>query len=352
MAYETNPFSDSQQDLANQSAEIRVGQKVRELRSQRGWSLRILAERSALNINTLSLIENGKSSPSVSTLQQLAQALEIPIARFFETKTVSLPVVFTPHDQRPQNKVGSTAIQNLGKDLAGNAVQPLVVSLPPGTGSGDRMIVHTGHEFVYCLSGSVHYQIDSVDYTLQPHDSLVFEAHLPHCWNNNADEPAQVLLILYPSEARDEPGGRHFSSLSTQKEHHMKVAVITNDGKTISQHFGRAPYYLVATIEDGIVVNRELREKVGHNQFSGDHHSHEGHGEHHGADAGAHHKHGQMAEAIADCKIVICGGMGTGAYESMRRFNIQPIVTDLREVDAALQAVIDGTLVDHTELLH
>jgi predicted Fe-Mo cluster-binding NifX family protein len=47
----------------------------------------------------------------------------------------------------------------------------------------------------------------------------------------------------------------------------MKIALITDDGKSISQHFGRAPYYLVVTLEDGKEVNRELRPKQGHNQF-------------------------------------------------------------------------------------
>jgi hypothetical protein len=59
-----------------------------------------------------------------------------------------------------------------------------------------------------------------------------------------------------------------------------------------------------------------------------------------------------MAAAIADCKALLCGGMGMGAYESMRRLNIQPVVTELRDIDAAAQAFMSGTIIDHTELLH
>jgi predicted Fe-Mo cluster-binding NifX family protein len=131
----------------------------------------------------------------------------------------------------------------------------------------------------------------------------------------------------------------------------MKIAIITDDGKTISQHFGRAPYYMVLTIEEGKIVNRELRDKMGHNQFSAigpEEHHHE----QHGADEASHHKHTQMAGSISDCQAVLCGGMGMGAYESMRRLNIQPIVTDLQEIEAAAQAFMDGKLVDHTEKLH
>lgn len=131
----------------------------------------------------------------------------------------------------------------------------------------------------------------------------------------------------------------------------MKIAVITDDGKTVSQHFGRAPYYLVCTIEDGKITTREQREKLGHNQFSGTGHE-EHHGENHGMDEEHHNRHAMMANSIADCQVLICGGMGMGAYESMRRLNIQPIVTDLSGIDEAVQAYLAGKLIDHTEKLH
>jgi transcriptional regulator with XRE-family HTH domain/predicted Fe-Mo cluster-binding NifX family protein len=336
----------------NPPAEVLVGRKLRELRYRNGLSLRALADRSGLNINTLSLVENGKSSPSVSTLQQLALALDVSIATFFQSEPVEKRIVFTPVDERPQAAFGRTQMQNLGQDLAGSVVQPFVVTLKPGTGSGDQLIVHTGHEFVYCLNGSIRYKIEQDEYHLTPGDSLVFEAHLPHCWKNSGEDTAQILLILYPSDEREKSGGRHFSPETMKKELTMKIAVITDDGKSISQHFGRAPYYLVLTIEEGKVVSREMRDKMGHNQFSGQPHTEEPHGAGHGMDSASHNKHASMAETIADCKALLCGGMGMGAYESMRRLNIQPVVTELLDIDTAAQAFIDGKLVDHTELLH
>jgi transcriptional regulator with XRE-family HTH domain len=135
----------NQQDVG---AGVLVGQKLREIRTSQGLSLRALAELSGLNVNTLSLVENGKSSPSVSTLQQMAQALKVPISAFFESEPQEQKVVFTPANLRPQTNFGSTRLENLGKDLAGNRVQPFIVVLQPGKGSGDREIVHTGYEFV------------------------------------------------------------------------------------------------------------------------------------------------------------------------------------------------------------
>jgi transcriptional regulator with XRE-family HTH domain len=196
----------------NMPTEMIVGLKIRELRNQREFSLRTLADRSGLNINTLSLIENGKSSPSVGTLQQLAKALDVPITAFFESEPVSKRVVFTGHNHRPEATFSHAHMQNLGKDLANNAVQPFVVTLESGAGSGERMIVHTGHEFVYCLSGKVLYTIDESGYSLEPGDSVVFESHLPHQWKNIAEEQSQIILILYPADQREEPGGRHFTN--------------------------------------------------------------------------------------------------------------------------------------------
>jgi len=124
----------------------------------------------------------------------------------------------------------------------------------------------------------------------------------------------------------------------------MKIAFITDDGETISQHFGRAQYYLVVTIENWKVINRETRSKLGHNHFQSQHQNEEyQHGARHGFDEHSHQKHANMLDAVSDCQTVISGGMGAGAYDSIKRLNIQPIVTDLADINAAIQAYIDGS---------
>jgi predicted Fe-Mo cluster-binding NifX family protein len=95
-----------------------------------------------------------------------------------------------------------------------------------------------------------------------------------------------------------------------------------------------------------------MRDKMGHSQFQEEIHVSEVSGGGHGMGAESHNKHVDMSHAIADCKALLCGGMGMGAYESMRQLNIRPVVTDLRDIETAVQAFIDGKLVDHTELLH
>jgi len=134
----------------------------------------------------------------------------------------------------------------------------------------------------------------------------------------------------------------------------MKIAVVTDDGKSISQHFGRASHYLVVTVENGKIISREMRDKAGHNQFHAEEHEHhhEEAGEQHGYGPSADHKHGRMAETITDCEALLCRGMGRGAYESMQARKIRPVVTDIADIDEAVKAYINGQIVDHIEKLH
>lgn len=132
----------------------------------------------------------------------------------------------------------------------------------------------------------------------------------------------------------------------------MKIAAITDDGQTISQHFGRAPYYLVVTIENGQIVEKQLRDKLGHAHFANDPHEGDQPGQPHGFGPAAQNRHTRMAEAIADCQALLCGGMGMGAYASMRARGIQPVVTDIASIDEAVRAYIEGRIVDQVERLH
>jgi predicted Fe-Mo cluster-binding NifX family protein len=130
----------------------------------------------------------------------------------------------------------------------------------------------------------------------------------------------------------------------------MKIAAVTEDGVTISQHFGRAPYYVVLTVEDGQVVGREQREKVAHGRGADGHVHVEGQA--HGFDAASQDTHGRMAAPIADCQVLLARGMGMGAFQSLTQAGIQPVITDIAAVDEAVAAYVAGTLTNHKERLH
>lgn len=191
--------------------EVNVGNRLRVLRTEQGLSLRLLAEMSGLNVNTLSLIENGRTSPSVSTLQQLARALEVPIGSFFEASEAAQDVVFQKAGQRPRVAFAHGTAEDLGAGTMMQGAQPLLVTLHPGTDSGSAPIVHTGHEFAYCLEGQMTYTIAERRYVLEAGDSLIFEAHLPHTWSNAGPILTRSLLILCPNDVNEDVAEQHFA---------------------------------------------------------------------------------------------------------------------------------------------
>jgi transcriptional regulator with XRE-family HTH domain len=195
----------------NPTDDIDVGRRLRELRATCGLSMRALAKQSGLNVNTLSLIENRRTSPSVSTLQQLAQTLQVPISAFFETDHGNKLVVYQKAGNRPRAAFTHGSIEDLGAGMPRFGEEPFIVTLAPNADSGKTPIVHTGREFVYCLEGHISYSVDSETYLLEAGDSLLFEAYLPHHWKNMDATPSRNLLLLCPLDERDRPTERHFS---------------------------------------------------------------------------------------------------------------------------------------------
>ncbi len=194
-----------------------LGRKIRELRNLKGWTLKQAAEISDLNINTLSLIENGKTSPSIYTLQRLASALDTPLKEFFEPLEPVHPVIYTPGDKRPVASSEKAAIYNLGKGLTSSTLEPFVVKMEKFATSGGRTLIHSGFEFVYCLKGKVVYYVQEVDYTLNPGDSLLFAAQMGHHWENVYEGESEILLVLTPVCGHVEQSSKHFYNFEGNK---------------------------------------------------------------------------------------------------------------------------------------
>jgi predicted Fe-Mo cluster-binding NifX family protein len=135
----------------------------------------------------------------------------------------------------------------------------------------------------------------------------------------------------------------------------MKIAAVTDDGVTISQHFGRAQKYAVITVENGKIVSQELRDKLAHSQIvgeSGHEHAHGADARGHGFDPASQDRHARMTTPIADCEVLLARGMGAGAYQSLVNAGIRPIVTDVADIVRAVQDYVARGLTDHTERLH
>jgi len=129
----------------------------------------------------------------------------------------------------------------------------------------------------------------------------------------------------------------------------MKIAIVTDDGESISAHFGRARSYAVVTVENGVVVGRELRPKSaphgdGAIRDEADDGSHDS--------PAAHARHDVMIAPITDCSCLIARGMGRGAYDRITAAGIQAVVTDLVDADEAALECAAGRIVNLVDRLH
>ncbi len=121
----------------------------------------------------------------------------------------------------------------------------------------------------------------------------------------------------------------------------MKVCFPTDDGQVLSRHFGQALNFKVFVLENGQVESFELRPKA--------HHSHGEHGE---EQAQGIHPGQLMFEAIADCQVLICGGMGAPAYNRAIAAGMEVFLTPETSIETALKVFLEGKLVSELGLLH
>ena len=134
---------------------------------------RELASRAGVSSNGISLIERGEISPSVATLQSLAVALSVKMSYFFE-EDARTNIVHIKAGERPFIESKGVTIESIGQRLEGQELEPFFVTLAPDSESGTRQVIHSGHEFVYCVRGRVEYEIDGEIYMLNKGDFLLF----------------------------------------------------------------------------------------------------------------------------------------------------------------------------------
>lgn len=204
----TDPNDEAARE-ANSSSAL-VGDRLRMLRKKQKLSIRALAKLSGLSVNTLSLIENRKTSPSVSTLEQLAESLDVPIASFFEVDRNNLEVVYQRAEQRQQIMFARGQMEKLSTGMPHAGSEPFIARLEPDANSGSTPAAFPGREFVYCLEGQISFTVGNESYLLTPGDSLIFNTKIPHSWRNTASSISRALLVLCPMLAFDDLPEKYF----------------------------------------------------------------------------------------------------------------------------------------------
>jgi len=191
---------------------VEVGEQIRRLRLERGGSIRALARASGLSANALSMIERGRTSPSVSTLYKVADALGVPITSLFSTGPQRQTVVFRRAAERTRVPFPRGLWEGLGGELFAGRVEPFALTLESGTNSGPFPMVHAGHEFVYCLRGRLEYKVEQETYLLEAGDSLLFMSKLQHRWRNPGNTVTQAVFVLSGFEDGLPHGSHHIAA--------------------------------------------------------------------------------------------------------------------------------------------
>jgi len=164
--------------------EVAIGDEIRVFRRKQNMTVVELASRAEVSAGMLSKIENGNTSPSLSTLQSLSRALHVPVTAFFRRFEESRDATHVEAGkglkiERRGTRAGHQ-YELLGHTTDGRVVvEPYLITL---TEESDvfPLFQHAGTEFIYILEGEVGYRHSDKTYTLQPGDSLYFDADVPH----------------------------------------------------------------------------------------------------------------------------------------------------------------------------
>lgn len=186
--------------MKDNALEIAVGAQVRATRRSLGVTVADLAASSSVSAGMISKIENGQTSPSLTTLQNLAAALNVPIATFFARVDEKRDATFVrPGEGLPIERRGSSKghlYRLLGHSLRRTThVEPYLITLDDGA-DAYPIFQHEGVEFLYMLRGGVRYRHGDRTYELTPGCSLFFDPAAPHGPLEILESPAEFLCVI------------------------------------------------------------------------------------------------------------------------------------------------------------
>ncbi len=192
-------------DTPEKVLEVALGHEVRAFRKKLGITVADLAAMTNISLGMLSKIENGITSPSLTTLQALSRALGVPLTAFFRRFEEERNAVFVKANEgvdveRRGTRAGHqyTLLGHIGSNTAGVVVEPYLITLSEDS-DVFPMFQHEGMEFLYMLEGEVVYRHSNNLYRMTPGDSLFFDADAPHGPEELTTRPIRYLSIIsYP----------------------------------------------------------------------------------------------------------------------------------------------------------
>ena len=175
-----------------------IGKKIRQLREDRGMTLKQLAGLVECTPSLLSQVERNKTDPSISVLKKIARSLDANIVDFFMVNTNQEEIVVKPADRVEIHLDRWDArIQSMVKNVTNKKMQPFYTVIKPGGGS-HGMYSHDGEEFGFVLKGEMEIILNDKIHKVGTNESFYFSSQIPHNWGNNGREDVEVIWVITP----------------------------------------------------------------------------------------------------------------------------------------------------------
>jgi transcriptional regulator with XRE-family HTH domain len=192
----------------NELEEIRVGEKIKQLREKKGLSLKEVAEATGFSTALLSQMENHLVSPSLGSIIKLAKALELRVGDFFG-ETQGEPFAIVRKDERKKisrfaSKEGVSygySYESLGFEKRNRRMEPFIVTLEPATLKTSKTSVHEGEEFIFVLEGEMEVILGDHTDILFPGDSIYYDSNIPHRVQCHQDKVTRIVAVLYTANS-------------------------------------------------------------------------------------------------------------------------------------------------------
>lgn len=188
-------------DADEQLEAMRIGQRLRALRAERGLTILELAAKAGVSSGSISQIERGASNPSVSTLQKLRAALGVTLWSFLESDgAAAAPARESQYVRRQANRprivVGTNQLtKELLSPRDNNELRFMILTVPPGAASGS-FLSGPGDKGGYVLSGRVELTIGDDVFEIGEGDSFQFPSTIPHQVVNRSGAEAKLVWII------------------------------------------------------------------------------------------------------------------------------------------------------------
>ncbi|WP_413717983.1 cupin domain-containing protein [Silicimonas sp. MF1-12-2] len=184
-----------------------IGGRLRSVRESRKLSQRDLAARAGLTSGAISLIEQNKSSPSVSSLKALLDAIPMTMSEFFAEVENTGPRKYfyaeneffelSPQDIGLGKSAARLSLRQLG-NASEHSLQMLYEHYPPGTDTGPEMLSHEGEEAGVVVSGVIEITVDDQVRVLNPGEGYLFDSRLPHRFRNIGNKECVLISACTP----------------------------------------------------------------------------------------------------------------------------------------------------------